>query len=218
MRTKGPSVLCVAPGKAHHVHAFQVWQSVLRPLVEAQAPQSVPKRLGAGGAAGRLIGGCGVWTSKEGYVFGQAMAGRVEEKQLSSCRKYYEQRHGDRKWQTVRTVAWWRGGCQRWCGWTQAKIRAWRETWATLWSPERSFGDPLRLLRRERSGPGWAVGAFLSSADKMWRTREGILLRIWSHFKTKNGELKVIRGTGSLSFILIFSIENVSLFVSLFVF
>lgn len=28
------------------------------------------------------------------------MAGRVEEKQLSSCRKY-EQRHGDRKLQTV---------------------------------------------------------------------------------------------------------------------
>lgn len=60
MRTKGPSVPCVAPGKAHHVHAFQVWQSVQRPLVEAQAPQSVPKSLGAGGAAGRLIGGCGV--------------------------------------------------------------------------------------------------------------------------------------------------------------
>lgn len=51
---------CVAAGKAHHVHAFQVWQSMLRPLVEAQAPQSVHKSLGGGGAAGRLIGGCGV--------------------------------------------------------------------------------------------------------------------------------------------------------------
>lgn len=37
------------------------------------------------------------------------MAGRVEEKQLSSCRKYHEQRHGDRKLQTVLStysVAW----------------------------------------------------------------------------------------------------------------
>ena len=29
------------------------------------------------------------------------MVGRVEEKRLSSCRKYHEQRHGDRKLQNV---------------------------------------------------------------------------------------------------------------------
>ena len=29
------------------------------------------------------------------------MTGRVEEEQLSSCRKYHGQRHGDRKWQTL---------------------------------------------------------------------------------------------------------------------
>lgn len=42
------------------MHAFHVGQYVLRALVEAQAPQSVHKRLRGGGAAGRLIGGCGV--------------------------------------------------------------------------------------------------------------------------------------------------------------
>lgn len=31
----------------------------------------------------------------------QAEAGKMEEKRLPSCRKYHEQRHGDRKLQNV---------------------------------------------------------------------------------------------------------------------
>lgn len=39
--------------------------------------------------------------SFEGRI--QAEVGRMEEKRLCSCRKYHEQRHGDRKLQNVRS-------------------------------------------------------------------------------------------------------------------
>lgn len=66
-------------------------------------------------------------------------------------------------------------------------------------SPKSAFGDPLKAFK-ERSK---SIQAEVLNV---------VLIIIQSCSKTRNGELKVTYKNGNLSFILIFSIENVSLF------
>lgn len=89
--------------------------------------------------------------SFEGRI--QAEVGRVEEKQLSSCRKYHEQRHGDRKLQNVPSKS------MSVVGEKAARADAMArepELWlgggtrGNLNFPQRvKFGDPPRILRKE---------------------------------------------------------------------
>lgn len=75
-------------------------------------------------------------------------------------------------------------------------------------SPEGAFGDLLKASKKRKERSQLSCGSILEQHKQDVETRGEVLVTIWSHSKTKNGELKVIYGTGSLSFILIFSIGN----------